>query len=257
MAGSPHRPLLDEMSWVEVAAAAEAGLPVVVPVGSTEQHGPHLPLGTDCVIPRAIALRVCESYPLVIAPLLPFGAKSRPLSGGGESFPGTISLRATTLLAVLEDVLAALARSGFRKICVQNWHYENGAFLWEACDAVAARYPEVTFLVVDQPLPELSRDEIDEIFRGDFRGWDVEHAAVTETSMMLAVRPDLVRDDLIRDDEAERNPGWEVIPPPADTIPASGVLWHASKSSVGAGHHLLERAAEHLRAALEETFGVA
>jgi creatinine amidohydrolase len=74
---------------------------------------------------------------------------------------------------------------------------------------------------------------------------------------MLAIRPDLVRDELIRDDEAERNPGWEVIPAPADTIPGSGVLWHASKSSAGAGHHLLDRAAGHLRAALEETFGAA
>lgn len=249
--------LMEEMTWPEVRAAANADLAVVMPVGSTEQHGPHLPLSTDCVIPQAIALHAGRSYPLLVAPPVRFGAKSRPLSGGGEGFPGTMSLRATTLLAVLEDALAALVRSGFTKICLQNWHFENASYLWEACDTTAACYSGVRFLVFDRPLPPLSMEEIEEIFGGDFGGWDVEHAAVAETSLMLAIRPDLVRRELIADDEASRNPGWEVVPAPPDTIPASGVLWHASGSSEAAGRRLLDLAAEHLRGALEAEFGAA
>jgi creatinine amidohydrolase len=228
---------------------------VVLPVGATEQHGPHLPLGTDCAIPRAIALRAAATYPLVVAPPVAFGAKSRPLSGGGEGFPGTLSLRATTLLAVLEDVLAALIRSGFRKLCLQNWHFENAGYLWEAAQATAERHPEARFLVLDRPLPALAAVDVEEIFRGDFGGWDVEHAAIAETSLMLAIRPDVVRTELVQDDEATRRPDWEVIPPPRDTIPDSGVLWHAEKSSAAAGERLLELAAARLRAALQETFG--
>jgi creatinine amidohydrolase len=256
MADSRAR-LMEEMTWPEVRAAAAEGLPVVLPVGSTEQHGPHLPLNTDCVIPQAIALSAGERFPLIVAPPVRFGAKSRPLSGGGEGFPGTLSLRATTLLAVLEDVVGALARAGFRRICVLNWHYENAAYLWEACDLVAPRHPDVRFLVFDHSVPELSASDIEEIFGGDFGGWDVEHAALAETSLMLAIRPDLVRTELMADDRAARNPGWEVIPAPADTIPTSGVLWRASRSNEAAGRRLLQLASDHLFEALAAEFGPA
>ncbi len=84
--------LLEEMTWPEVKAAADAALPVVLPLGSTEQHGPHLPLNTDCILPTAIALRAGQDYPLVVAPPLRYGARSRALTGGGEGFPGTFSL---------------------------------------------------------------------------------------------------------------------------------------------------------------------
>lgn len=247
--------LMEEMTWQEVRDAAAAGLPVVLPVGSTEQHGPHLPLNTDCVIPQAIALAAGAHYPLVVAPPLRHGAKSRPLSGGGEGFPGTLSLRATTLLSVLEDVVAGLARAGFAKVCVLNWHFENAPFLWEACEAVSQHHPDTRFLVLDQPLPEIAPADIDAIFGGDFQGWEVEHAALAETSMMLAARPELVRTELIADDRSARRPGWETLPPAPDTIPASGVLWKASGSNEAAGRRLIELAAERLRSALTAEFG--
>lgn len=89
--------LMEDMTWEEVRDAAAAELPVVLPVGSTEQHGPHLPLSTDCIIPVGIALRASADLPLIVAPPIRYGAKSRALSGGGETFPGTVSLRATRL----------------------------------------------------------------------------------------------------------------------------------------------------------------
>ena len=73
--------------------------------------------------------------------------------------------------------------------------------------------------------------------------------------MMLAIRPELVRTDKLADDRAPRNPGWEVIPAPRDTIPASGVLWRASKSNEAAGRRLLELAVGNLRGALKAEFG--
>ncbi len=103
--------LMEDMTWPEVKAAADAGLPVIVPVGSTEQHGPHLPLNTDAVIPQAIALEAAKLTPLVVAPPIHYGAMSRPLSGGGETFPGTVSLRADTLISTIREVLLGLAKS--------------------------------------------------------------------------------------------------------------------------------------------------
>ena len=153
-------PLLEEMTWPEVAEAIKDKRPVVIAVGSTEQHGPHLPLNTDCVIPQAIAVEAARQIPIVVAPPIRFGAMSRPLSGGGETFKGTLSLRGTTLIATLHEVTSALAKHGFERICIQNWHYENAAYLWEAADLTHSRYPNVRQLIIENPMPEFSADEL-------------------------------------------------------------------------------------------------
>jgi creatinine amidohydrolase len=246
--------ILEEMTWPEVAAAAEANIPVILPVGSTEQHGPHLPLNTDCLLPVGIALEVAKRLPLVVAPPIRFGARSRPLSGGGEGFPGTLSLRATTLISTVTEVLQALARSGFRRLCVQNWHYENAAYLWEACDLAAREAPDARILLVENPMPDFSADDLVELFPAGFPGWDVEHASIMETSLMLALHPELVHQDRIVDDEAERHPTWDVVPPPAEFIPASGVLWHPTEASEAIGRRFLEAVADRLEDALRTEF---
>jgi creatinine amidohydrolase len=243
--------LIDEMTWEEVRDAAAAGLPVVLAVGSTEQHGPHLPLATDTILPVGVALEAAERVPLVVAPPVRFGARSRALSGGGETFPGTLSLRGRTLLDTISEVLMALARSGFTKLVLQNWHYENSGYLWEAADVAVERHPDVRVLVVESPMPPLSPEELDSLFPGGFPGWDVEHASIMETSMMMALRPELVLTDRIVDDEAARHPTWDVVPAPQDFIPSSGVLWHPSVSSPELGHRFVEIAAAYLAEAIQ------
>jgi creatinine amidohydrolase len=242
------------MTWLEVAVAAEAGVPVVLPVGSTEQHGPHLPLNTDCLLPVGIALEVAKRRPLVVAPPITFGARSRPLSGGGEGFPGTLSLRGTTLISTVTEVLQALIRSGFTRLCVQNWHYENAAYLWEACDLAVAGSTDVRILLLENPMPDFSAEELAELFPAGFPGWDVEHASIMETSLMLVLHPELVRRDQIVDDEAKRHPTWDVVPPPADFIPSSGVLWHPSEASEQIGRRFLDAVAGRLDEALRTEF---
>ena len=247
--------LLDDMTWPEVARAAEAGLPAVVAIGSTEQHGPHLPLATDCILPVGVALETAKRYPLVIAPPLRFGMRSRALSGGGESFPGTLSLRAGTLIAVLQEVLCGLARTGFDRLCVQNWHFENAGVLWEACDLAAAEHPAIKILLVEDPMPDFSDAELEELFPGGFRGWDVEHASTMETALMYAVRPDLVRVDRIVDDAARRHPRWDVLPAPDEFVPASGVLAQPSMATPEIGARFLQATADRLEEALTTEFG--
>jgi creatinine amidohydrolase len=254
MAGPPPSGLMERMTWPEVAEAARRNLPAVLAVGATEQHGPHLPLATDCLLPVGVALEVASRLPLVVAPPIRFGAASRPLSGGGESFPGTLSLRGTTLLATVTDVVAALARSGFRRICVQNWHFENAGYLWEPCDAVVAEHPDVRILLLDNPMPDFSAEELALLYSKGFPGWDVEHAAIMETSMMMALHPDLVREDRIADDEAARHPTWDVLPAPKEFIPRSGVLWHATEASLEIGQRFVEAAAARLEEALRTEF---
>jgi creatinine amidohydrolase len=248
------RRLMEEMTWQEVAEAARANKPVVLSMGSTEQHGPHLPLNTDVLIPIAIATEASSLVDLVIAPPIHFGAMSRPLSGGGESFPGTLSLRANTLITTTHEVLSGLARAGFRRICLQNWHYENAAYLWEACDLASARFPDLRMLIVEDPFPKLTDDQLAEIFPKGFPGWDVEHASIIETSLMYVIRPDLVRREKIADDEAERHPAWDVVPAPPQFIPKSGVLWHPTEASEEIGRKVLKMCGEHLAKALRTEF---
>jgi creatinine amidohydrolase len=251
----PSLPLMEDMTWPELKAAADAGIPAVLPAGSTEQHGPHLPLGTDCVIAQEIALEAARSIELVVAPPIRYGAISRPLSGGGEGFPGTVSLRANTLITTMKEVLLGLAKSGFRDLCLFNWHYENAAYLWEAADLAVAERSGIRVLVVESPLPDFSDRELAELFPNGFTGWDTEHASHLETSLMYVLRPDLVKLDKLADDRAKRHPPWDVVPPPEDFIPASGVLMRPSDFSELAGKRFLRAAAGRLIDAITTEFG--
>jgi creatinine amidohydrolase len=246
--------MMEEMTWPEVADAARSNLPVILALGSTEQHGPHLPLNTDVLIPVAIATEASKQLELVVAPPVHFGAMSRPLSGGGETFPGTLSLRAGTLITTIHEVLSGLARAGFRRICLQNWHFENAAYLWEACDLTSVRHPDARMLILENPFPQLTEAQLAEIFPKGFPGWDVEHASIIETSLMYVIRPDLVRRERIADDEAKRHPAWDVVPAPRDFIPTSGVLWHPTEASEEIGHKVLRMCADHLVKALQTEF---
>jgi creatinine amidohydrolase len=247
--------VMEEMTWYEVKAAADAGKPAVLALGSTEQHGPHLPLNTDCLIPVAIARAAAERYPLVVAPPIRYGAKSRALSGGGEQFPGTISLHAETVLHTIREVIEGLARSGFMRICLQAFHSENASLAWEAADVAVASYPELKIVLLEHAMPALTADEIAEIFGDSFGGWELEHAAYAETSLLMAVHPELVRTDRLVDDAAARRPSWDVLPAPPEFIPASGALWRASESNAEAGRMLLEHAVSRLVEALTTEFG--
>ncbi len=238
--------LMDDMTWPELRDAAAAGLPALLSIGSTEQHGPHLPLATDSILPVGVALEAAREIPMVIAPAIRYGARSRALSGGGETFPGTLSIRASTLVATITEVLLGLRRSGFRQLVVQNWHYENAGHLWEACDIAVEAAGDIRILLLENPMPDFTDEQLAELFPKGFPGWDVEHASIMETSMMLALRPDLVRTDSIVDDEAKRHPSWDVVPAPPDFIPASGVLWHPSEATAAIGHRFIEATASRL-----------
>lgn len=251
----PRPYLMEEMTWEEVRDVAAAGLPAVVVLGSTEQHGPHLPLNTDAVIPVEIALAAAQIEPLVVAPPIHYGAMSRALIGGGETFPGTVSLRASTLISTVTEVLLGLAKSGFRNLCLFNWHFENGAYLWEAADLAVAARSDIRVLVIESPMPEFSDTELSELFPNGFTGWNFEHASHLETSLMYFLRPDLVRRDRVADDHAERAPEWDVVPAPQEFIPASGVLMKPTDANEESGRRFLEASANRLVTAIRTEFG--
>ena len=163
---------------------------VVLPVGATEQHGPHLATATDALLAQTVAseavVRATEqgcSRPLVLAPTLPFGASDHHLP-----FGGTISLSVETLLAVLLDVASSVARCGGRRLVLVNGHGGNRGICSAAAAAAATRNPDLTVAYLDY-WTLLTED------RDDVPG----HAGAFETSLALAVDPDLVSERHQRD----------------------------------------------------------
>ena len=170
---------LSEMTWPEVAAYLEASPGIMVPAGSTEQHGPIGLIGTDAICAEAVALRAAEAAGAVVAPTLALTPAQFNLG-----FPGTISVRAQTFAAVVYDMLASLAQQGFTRIYVVNGHGANVAPIRAAIhDAVQD---------LDVPLSVRLRSwwdypEADDLRRNFYGAWEGMHATPSEVAMTQAL----------------------------------------------------------------------
>src|SRR5215471_3070784 len=129
---------LDELTEPDVAALVASGrTTLLIPTGSTEQHGPHAPIGTDVIIPREVCRRVAETRDALVAPPVAYG-----LAAGHRGFSGLGYLNAPTYLAVIEDVILSFVESGFRRIIFVNGHYTNYPAINLACFNASLKLPE-------------------------------------------------------------------------------------------------------------------
>lgn len=126
--------LLGEMTWTEVREAIEAGVTAIVPLGSIEEHGPHAPMG-DYIVTEEIVARAADVTGDVVLPMMPFG-----YSEYFRNFPGTITLRESTLDAILTDELECLRRHGFRRTVIFNGHGGNNPIIELATRRFRRRY---------------------------------------------------------------------------------------------------------------------
>ncbi|HBY97374.1 MAG: creatininase [Ardenticatenaceae bacterium] len=251
---------MDELTWAEYHRKVEAGAPVILVCAATEQHGPHLPLGTDVMQAREIAERAAETVGAVVAPPLPYGYKSQPMSGGGQSFPGTTSLDGETLILLVRDILSEFIRHGVRRVAVMDAHYENTWFLIEGIDLALRRTQSTHTKILHVPFTALISDAtVQACFPEGFPGWATEHAAVLETSMMAVARPELVRWELIasaQGGQAQRIPPYNIYPPPPDIVAPSGSLAPPAGGSREKGELLIEEAVRSLVEILADEFGL-
>jgi creatinine amidohydrolase len=112
-------------------------------------------------------------------------------------------------------------------------------------------------MVVEAAFSTLSEPVMEALFGDEFPGWDVEHAAVLETSLMLHLRPDLVLFDRAVDDRSERHPGHDVVPIPPDFVPPSGTLWKATRADPGKGELAWAEIVDRMTASVACELGVA
>lgn len=233
------------MTWKEYQEAVKTRV-VILPIGSLEQHGPHLPLNVDVVIPEHFAQMIANRIEALILPSICYGYKSHPTSGGGQLFPGTTSLNGKTLIDLVLDILRETHRHGGRRFLLLNAHYENLAFINEAVE-LFQEHGSGAKVVLLSWWDQVSQDMVDELFsEAGFPGWDTEHAGLTETALMLHFAPELVRKDQIIDDQSKRKPTYSIYPPPPDIIPASGVLYKATFASAEKGKRLAEHVIDNI-----------
>jgi creatinine amidohydrolase len=179
----PPTVFLGEMTSPEVEAFLREHQTVIVPVGSTEQHGPHGPLLTDVLVPNEVARRVAPRVGAVVAPAVNYG-----LSYPHIGFTGLVHIRIPTFMALIEDLCASLSSIGFKKIVFLNGHYDNTYAIAYACAAAAERIAPGARAFPLNYWDGLSPEESGEFF-GPTNGL---HANRGETSAVMAIDPRLV-----------------------------------------------------------------
>jgi creatinine amidohydrolase len=182
--------LMEEMTWKEIQKAIQQGMHTAILVAaSVEQHGPHLPTGTDTIIGYALAQGVARKLGnALVAPVLRPG-----LSRHHMDFPGTMTLRLKTFVKVIEEYCASLQHHGFKYVILFVSHGGNSDVLKAVTPSIAKKCaPALQILYVypvEKNLASL-QDYLDK--KGISRERAGVHAGFSETSMMLALRPDLV-----------------------------------------------------------------
>ena len=161
-----------------------------------------------------------EKTGAVVAPTTNYGYKSLLRSGGGPHFAGTVSLRGSTVIAMVHDIFADFIRHGWRRILVIDWHLENIAFVYEGIDEAIREAGPIDGLKVVKvdnlvdPIFRIDPGIVDFVFGGDYQGMAVEHASAWKTSLMLAARPDLVQMDKAVDGSLPQPFAYDVLPVP-------------------------------------------
>jgi len=182
--------LWQELTTEDVASLDRTRSVAVLPVAAVEQHGPHLPLGTDAminegVLARALALAPAE-LPILVLPMLSIGA-----SGEHRDFAGTLTIQARTLLDLVTEIAEGIVRAGLRKIVLFNSHGGQPQVLEMVAQDLRTRHGAIVVVanawrMMDREavLPQVEREA-------------GLHAGGFETALMLHLRPDLVRRDRI------------------------------------------------------------
>lgn len=177
----------EEYTWPEIRQAVEQNRVAVLPVGTVEQHGPHLPLVTDVLTATEMSRRAVERMPgeAVLMPSVYYSFNEHHLD-----FPGTIAVEGPTIINYVTDIGKSLAHHGFRKILLVNGHGSNVPFLDVAARNITNHSDAICAMVSWWSL--IPRELLTKLRESEFPG-GMAHGCELETSVLLYLRGDLVQ----------------------------------------------------------------
>ncbi|HJX04453.1 MAG TPA: creatininase family protein, partial [Thermoplasmata archaeon] len=203
--------LVEDITSAEFARRAKKKPLVIVPFGSVEEHGSHLPLCTDSFQAEEIALRIAPMFDAMVCPAIRYGE-----CRSTRNFPGTLSLSSDTVKGLARDVMAELWRNGIDKIMMISGHAGSShmAAIREAALEVVEEHRQLKIMV-------LSDYDIAYELRGKEFPEDDGHGGLIETSRILGIRPKLVGESRPRG--RERPPRFMILPDPERYFP-TGII---------------------------------
>ena len=237
--------LMANLSWDELKAYLEHDDRVILPIGATEAHGRHLGLGTDSIEAEAIAEAVSTATHVAVAPPLNYGQSLALME-----FSGTMSLRPTTLMAVLEDLLRSLYKHGFKRILIVNGHGGNTASVHDTVQTISSELPGLRVKNFDWWTDPESYRIVTETM-GEQAG---SHASAGETAFMMAVRPSAVKLKRLTSNNAPVQPSRELttVQTFAGKYPDSIMGLDPSNATKEAGEKLLTKCVEICKRELDD-----
>jgi creatinine amidohydrolase len=228
-----------QRTWSELpndlAAAQHAA---ILPVGATEQHGPHLGCGVDAVLADKLCSAVSRRTRVPMLPTLPYGCSI----GHSQRWPGTISVLPTTLIELITEIGDWAFISGVRRLFIVNTHVTNAAPLRCALEMLRSRHDALMVAVFNSATLSARVQQFN-VADGD--DW---HANAAETSLMMALAPEMVRPAaLVSADDPDRTAGL-VFAHPVNRTSTNGVTGTPSIASAEHGRHAFEWMVEDLSA---------
>jgi creatinine amidohydrolase len=215
-----------DLTWSEIPdVLARCGHAAMLPVGATEQHGPHLGCGVDSVIAEELCEAVAGMTGVPMLPVLPYGCSL----GHSRRWPGTIALPPITLIEVVKQIGDWAYHSGIRRLFIVNAHVTNAAPLRCALEMLRAEHDDLMVAVINTAT--LS-ERVRQFHSADAADW---HANDAEASIMLAIAPEGVRPDKLLDaDDPDRTCGC-VFAHPVNRTSLNGVTGTPSQATAEKG----------------------
>jgi len=238
---------LAELTWKDVDALFR-DIVVIIPTGSLEQHGPHLPLFTDSLLVTSVAEAIENriSDKVLLLPTLWLGASAHHLK-----FPGTLDAGFEAYIGAIESVIESLLPHQFHRFFVLNGHGGNISPNDLSLRGLKRRHPNIT--CAHAGYSDFATDEIAKVLDGPIKR--IIHACEAETSLMMHLHPDKVRVDKIRNDGLSPVPTVSSLLSTFDEITEEGSFGYSTLASAQKGERIFDAAVNGATTEIERIHG--
>ena len=232
-----------QLTWAELPAKiAEANQAAILPIGATEQHGPHMGCGMDYVLADTLCSAVSTVTNVPMLPTMPYGCSI----GHSQRCPGTLAIQPITLINMMKDIGDWAYHSGIRRLFIVNTHVTNAAPLRCALEMLRAEHDDMMVTVINSA--HIS-ERVRQFHHADGDDW---HANDAETSLMLATAPHMVRSELLNfADDPDRTEGL-VFSHPVNRTSTNGVTGTPSISTTEKGQEWFQWMVEDLSKLIQQ-----